>query len=254
MFARPAARRRCFVRPIASRSPFAVESASRTAGPPARPPAAGEFDVEADFDSFADGVARAEAGEPAAIEAVWRRFFERVVAAADARIGARLRRCFDGEDIALSVFASLAETRNQNLIPPAAHLDNLWPLLVIRICRKVADRARKEKRKKRGGGAVVGESWFANQAAEGSQAPGLEAFADDRRPGAASAADADCADLLAERLERLEDDDQRRIVALTMAGHTLAEIAAEMGLSVSTVSRRRRRIYTILRDAAEQEP
>src|SRR5205823_639553 len=68
------------------------------------------------------------------------------------------RRAADEEDVALSAFASFCRAAEAGHFPQLADRDDLWRLLVTVTERKALNLVRDERRLKRGGGAVQGES------------------------------------------------------------------------------------------------
>src|SRR5690242_20489385 len=112
-----------------------------------------------------------KAGNHAAAQHLWDRYFQKMVQLARARFQGARRRAADEEDAAVSAFDSLCRGAAAGHFPQLCDRDNLWPLLVVITARKVIDARQHETRQKRGGGAVQGESAWLN-ACDGSDRDG----------------------------------------------------------------------------------
>jgi integrase/DNA-directed RNA polymerase specialized sigma24 family protein len=108
--------------------------------------------------SVTQWIAQAKAGDERAIERLWELYFPRLVALCRKRLADRPRLASDEEDAALSAFASFCRRAREGRFPRLQDRDDLWHLLVVIAVRKVVDHVQWEQRKKRGGGAVLGES------------------------------------------------------------------------------------------------
>src|SRR5712692_10097078 len=118
-----------------------------------------------------------KAGDPAAAQKLWERCFERLVALARKKLRGIPRRAADEEDVALSALDSFCRGAKRGRYPQLADRDDLWQLLVLITARKAIDLVHYERRQKRGGGAVRGESALLK--GEGSSATaGMEQVAD----------------------------------------------------------------------------
>ena len=177
-------------------------------------------------------------GDPDAAAPLFDLYYRRIVGLARARLGRAAQLGADEEDAALSVFLDLFEGAPQGKFPLLDDRDDLWSLLAVITARKAADLKKRQRRAKRGGGQVVGESDF-----EGDEIG--------RVAGAAPAPD--LAVMMAEefqtRIEALGDDQFRQVVLLRLDGHTNEEIAARMGCTTRTVIRR----INAIRDAWRRE-
>src|SRR5262249_60097000 len=71
-----------------------------------------------------------QAGDRAAVEQLWQRYFHRLVRLARSRLPGAVRRVVDGEDVALSAFASFCRCAEQGRFPQLLDRDGLWRLLV----------------------------------------------------------------------------------------------------------------------------
>jgi DNA-directed RNA polymerase specialized sigma24 family protein len=97
-----------------------------------------------------------QAGEPAAAEALWERFFPRLVALARQTLAGRPQRVADADDAAQSAFASFCLRARAGEFAIGDRND-LWNLLGVITVNKARIQVRREAAEKRGGGRVVGE-------------------------------------------------------------------------------------------------
>ncbi len=190
-----------------------------------------------------------QAGNPQAIEQLWRQYADRLQRAARRRLGDLPRRVFDEEDVAQSAFHSFCRGVMGGRFPALDSQDDLWRLLVTITARKAAAQFKRHLAKKRGGGDVRGESVF-QPAGDG---PGFalgDVLGPDASPAVQAILDEDCERLLA----ALPDDDLRRLAIWKLEGHTNEEIAELCGCTTRTVERRLRSIrQTWERDDADGE-
>jgi DNA-directed RNA polymerase specialized sigma24 family protein len=108
--------------------------------------------------SVSQWIAELKAGDEAAAERLWERYFAQLVGLCHKRLGDHPRRAADEEDMALSAFASFLKGAQQGRFPRLHDRDGLWRLLVVIAARKVVDQRQRDSRQKRGGGKVGGES------------------------------------------------------------------------------------------------
>src|SRR5262245_36663963 len=99
-----------------------------------------------------------QTGNREAAQALWQRFASRLIGLARARLQAAPRRAADEEDAVLSAFDSFCRGAEQGRFPKVQGRGDLWNLLVAITVRKVSDQVHHERRRKRGGGAVLGEA------------------------------------------------------------------------------------------------
>src|SRR5262249_15487625 len=99
-----------------------------------------------------------KAGNPAAAQPLWQDYFRRLVGVARTRLRGAPRRAADEEDVALSAFDSFCRGAARGRFPRLADRDDLWQLLVLIRERKAVDLVQHERRRKRGGGAVLDEA------------------------------------------------------------------------------------------------
>jgi hypothetical protein len=97
-----------------------------------------------------------KAGDEAAAQQLWERYFARMVGLArdKLRAGRRSDMASDEEDAALSAFDSFCAGAARGQFPALGDRDDLWRLLALITARKVFAQARRGHRLKRGGGLV----------------------------------------------------------------------------------------------------
>ena len=166
---------------------------------------------------------------------LWEEYFHQVVRLAKNRLAERFRRMADEEDIALSVFNSFYAGAAKGHFPDLSSRENLWRILAVLTARKVADHVQSERRQKRGGGDVRGESVFISE----SQRRGLEQFSGVREDAP------DFAMQLAEEADgmiSMLDESLQPIARLTLDGFSSNEIAEQTGINIRAVQRRLKRV------------
>jgi DNA-directed RNA polymerase specialized sigma24 family protein len=174
---------------------------------------------------------RLQAGDPAAAQPLWERYFERLVCLARDRLAGLPRREADEEDVALSAFHSVCRAAGQGRFPQLDDRHDLWQVLVMVAERKAVNAARRARRQKRGGGTVRGDSAVLDQS-EGRGFDGL--VSPEPTPDFAAEVAEECEQLLG----RLPDAEYRQIALWKMEDHTVAEIAARLDCVPRTILRR----------------
>jgi DNA-directed RNA polymerase specialized sigma24 family protein len=185
-----------------------------------------------DAGSVTRWIGELKAGDVAAAQPLWERYFARLVVLARAKLRATRRpgAVEDEEDAALSAFNSFCAGAARGRFPLLSDRDDLWRLLVVITARKACAQVQRRTRQKRGGGQhIVEESALAGDDA------GLDVIVgSDPTPEFAA--------MVAEEYRRLLDalgDDSLRQVALDrMEGYTNDEIAERLGCARRTVARR----------------
>jgi DNA-directed RNA polymerase specialized sigma24 family protein len=170
-------------------------------------------------------------GDPAAAQKLWETYFRRLVGLARKKLLGCRRRAADEEDVALDAFASFCRGAEEGRFPQLADRHGLWRLLVVLTARKAHDLVKHERRLKRGGGKVGGESALGPPGAEG----GIEqVVGNEPSPDFA----AQVAEEYQRLLAMLDDDELRSIAVWSMEGCTQPEIATRLGRSLATIERR----------------
>jgi DNA-directed RNA polymerase specialized sigma24 family protein len=173
-----------------------------------------------------------KAGEQAAAQPLWERYFARLVEQAERRLRGAARAVADGEDVALSAFTSFCRAAQAGRYPRLADRGDLWRLLVVITERKALTQVRDQRRLKRGGGKVLDEAALAGPSGD---APGLTGVAGGEPTPAFAALVAEQFALL---LERLGDDRLRELALAKMEGYTNEEIGARFDMALRTVERK----------------
>jgi RNA polymerase sigma factor (sigma-70 family) len=189
-------------------------------------------------------VHRLQGEDAAAAQPLWERYYRRLVGLARKRLRTARGCVGDEEDAVQSAFASFFRGAQQGRFPQLADRDDLWRLLVTITARKAIDLLERERRQKRGGGKVRGDSVFPDNS--GSGAAGLEQVVG-HEPSPDFAAQV--AENFQRLLDKLPDDELRSIAVWRMESHTNGEVAARLGCAVPTVERRLR----VIRKCWEKE-
>jgi DNA-directed RNA polymerase specialized sigma24 family protein len=175
-----------------------------------------------------------KAGDREAVQPLWERYFQRLVALARARLRSAHAATADAdeEDAALSAFDSFCAGVERGRFPQLSDRDNLWKLLVTITARKALDQAERQRRQKRGGGRFRNEADLVG-GRSGFPAMGFEHVAGDEPTPEFTAL---VVEEYRKRLEALEDDALRRIATWKLEGYTNEEIAARLGCALRTVA------------------
>ena len=173
------------------------------------------------------------AGDDVAAQRLWEAYFRRLVGLARTRLAGRPAGPAGSEDVALSAFDTFCRGAEAGHFPQLADRTDLWQVLVMLTARKAIDAIRRERADKRGGGAVEDSPSFE------------QIIGDDPSPSFA----AEIAEAFQALLDRLGDDELRRIAVWKLEGYTDREIAEKLDRGVSTVERKLaliRRKWTVI--------
>ena len=176
---------------------------------------------------------RAQAGDDAAIQSLWERYFRRLVELARRKLGSAPDR-ESAEDVALSAFDSFCRGAGQGRFPQLADRDALWRLLLVITARKAARHVRDGRRLKRGGPKLtVSDADFEHTLREiVSREPTPEFAAEAREEY--------------QRLLGLLGDRELESIALwRMEGYTVDQIAERLGYQGRTIKRKLRLIRNL---------
>jgi DNA-directed RNA polymerase specialized sigma24 family protein len=165
-------------------------------------------------------------GDPAAVQPLWERYFQRLVGLARQRLQAAPRRAADEEDVALSALNSFFQGVERGRFPQLSDRDGLWRLLALITARKAQHLVRDEGR--RPAADAGGESLE-------------QLFSQEPTPDVA----AEFIEEYQRRLRCLGDRELAWIAAWRMEGQTLDEIAQRLGYVPRTVKRKLRLIRAI---------
>ena len=176
------------------------------------------------------------AGDPAAVQQLWERYFRRLVGLARLKLQGAPRRSGDEEDVALSAFDSFCRHAGSGRFPQLLDRDGLWHLLVVITARKATRLVRHEARQKRGGGAVVE-----------AETDSVLGHVLSREPTPEMAAQV--AEEYRRLLALLADPELEAVAVARMEGYSVEEIADRLGCVARTVKRKLR----VIRGIWEQE-
>jgi DNA-directed RNA polymerase specialized sigma24 family protein len=177
-----------------------------------------------------------KAGDPAAAQALWERYFDRLVRVARKRLASRRDGAEDEEDAALSAFDSFCAGLARGRFTELADRDDLWKLMVVITARKVAAQDDRRRALKRGGAwnRVHAAHAGAASASDAGDGPLAELIAQEPTP--------EFAVMVAEethlQLALLGDEQLRQIALDRMAGYSTEEIAERQGCARRTIARR----------------
>jgi DNA-directed RNA polymerase specialized sigma24 family protein len=185
---------------------------------------------------------RCKEGDEEAAQRLWERFFGKLVRLARIKLKGTKRTAADEEDVALSALDSFFRRAAADRFPDLHDRESLWPLLVKITARKAIKLAQHERRRKRGGGAVRGDSALTSPQKHSNDAAGWDRILG-HEPNPAIAAE--ISEELRRLLEKLDDATLYQIALWKMEEFTSAEIAAKLGRSERTIERKLRRIRCI---------
>jgi DNA-directed RNA polymerase specialized sigma24 family protein len=185
-------------------------------------------------DSVTHWIEQIKAGDPAAAEPLWERYYQRLVGLAGAKLRDRPGRAAGASDVALSAFDSFCRGAAQGRFPLLSDRDNLWPLLLKITERKAIDLIQHDNRIRRGGGKVRGESALPD-VEDGQGERGIEQVpAPDPSPDSVVAV----AEGMQCLLDCLKTDKLRSIALWKLEGYTNEEIALKFRCAERTVERK----------------
>jgi DNA-directed RNA polymerase specialized sigma24 family protein len=187
------------------------------------------------------------AGNRAAAQQLWERYFARLVGLARNKLQGLRRGAADEEDVALSAFDSFCRGAEQGRFPQLDDRNNLWDLLVVITVRKAIDLRQSEARQKRGGGKVAGESALDGLLGPEDGGAGIEQVVG-AEPTPELAAQA--ADEVRRLLGMLPNEEVRSVALMKLEGHTNAEIAQRLGCADATVERRLNLVRSLWKEHA----
>jgi DNA-directed RNA polymerase specialized sigma24 family protein len=171
-------------------------------------------------------------GDDAAAQRLWERYYGQLVQFAARKLPAAARRAADEEDVALSAFDSFCQGVQRGRFPRLSDEGDLWRVLVVITARKAADLAQHQRRQRRGGGQVRGDSAFAGGA---SGDGGWEQVVGNEPTPEFSC---QVRDELEQRLVQLGDPLLQQIALAKLEGHTNEEIARLLNVVPRTIERK----------------
>jgi DNA-directed RNA polymerase specialized sigma24 family protein len=188
-------------------------------------------------------LARVRDGEDEALRSLWDRYFEDLVRYARRALIARgtTRSDEDEEDVALSAFHVFCEGVREGRFPRLQDRHDLWRILTHLAACKVADRVRRVRAARRGGGLIRLETDLALQDDPGPH-PSLDDLAGrDHQPELARLLVEECH----ERIAALPGPTLRLIATMKLAGRSNDEIRAALDCSLRTVTLKLELIRTL---------
>jgi DNA-directed RNA polymerase specialized sigma24 family protein len=175
-----------------------------------------------------------QAGDAAAAQELWQRYFARLVGLARKKLEGTPRRTADEEDVALSAFGSFCRNAERGRFPDLQDRDGLWQLLVTITARKVCHLLRDAARLKRGGGIVADPR--RDEQSSLDQIVGSEPT-----PEFAAQVAEECQRLL----KQLGSSELEAVALWKMEGYSNDEIADKLNCAPRTVQRKLRLIRSI---------
>jgi DNA-directed RNA polymerase specialized sigma24 family protein len=166
----------------------------------------------------------AKAGDSAAAQPLWERYFQRLVGLARHRLAGLPRGAADEEDVALSALNHFFKDARKGRFPQLSDRNDLWRLLVTITAHKTLDLARHQNAQKRGR-PLQGER---------AEAALEQVLGNEPSPEFA----AQVADEMRRLLDVLPDAELRSIALWRMEGDSPDEIAKRLGCVPRTVHRR----------------
>ena len=184
-----------------------------------------------DESSIAPWLRRLKKSDADAMQVIWNRFFESLVSYANRRLDGHPQLKGTGEDIAASVFESLWRGCREGRFQQVSTQSELWWTLLKMAKRKCISHTRRESAEKRGGNSPPVSL---NNSDDNEQGLYRQLVSETPDPAYLVM----ITDEAKHCLSLLHDETRRRIAALSLEGHSTAEIAKAMDLSESTVRRK----------------
>jgi RNA polymerase sigma factor (sigma-70 family) len=189
-----------------------------------------------------------KAGDAAAAQPLWERYYRRLVALAREKLRSARRREADEEDVVQNAFHSFFEGVSRGRFPQLHGRDNLWRLLVVITARKALDQLAHERSQRQGGGTLQGQPRIYPKEAGWDEAAIEQVVGEEPTPEFA----AQVAEEYQRLLDLLADDTLRQVAVWKMEGLTNDEVAERLACSRRTVARKLETIRIIW--SAETEP
>lgn len=188
-----------------------------------------------------------QAGDPAAVQQLWERYFRRLVGLARAKLRHAPRRAADEEDVALSAFDSFCRNAGDGRFPNLLDRDGLWRLLMVITARKAAHLKRDETRKKRRPGAAPVTEADRDRDEDSTLEQIMSA-----EPSPEMAAE--MAEEYRRLLQNLGDPELEAVAVARMEGYSVDEIAAKFDYAPRSIKRKLQLIRSIWEREAGGEP
>src|SRR5262245_39868049 len=185
--------------------------------------------------SITQWIAELRAGDSdVAHQEIWKRYFRRLMGLAEMKLGSSPRGAEDEEDVAVSALRSFFSGVADGRFPKLEDRHNLWSLLAkITACKAINQRNR-QLALKRGGGAVLTGLAVGGDDSSRGHGPLADMIDEELTPDFVAAVNEECQLLM----NKLPDDQFRRIARLKLEGYTNAEIAANLEVVERTIERK----------------
>lgn len=181
-------------------------------------------------------IGQVKLGDNDAAQKLWERYHLRLLDLARRLLRFAERRASDEEDVVLEVFDAFIKAAAAGQLTRLTDRDDFWALVCKMTENRARDHRRHQRRLKRGGGKVRGESALA--APNDSAAPrGIDQIADERPT--ANAVEALLHELC-QMFERLGETLVAQAVELRVAGWKHEDIAKKLNVAEVTVRRKLR--------------
>jgi DNA-directed RNA polymerase specialized sigma24 family protein len=182
-------------------------------------------------------ICQLKAGDRAAAQHLWQRYFHRLVRLARHKLQGSPRLVADEEDVALSAFATFCRRAEQGCFPRLFDRDDLWQLLLVITTRKALNQIGQERRQKRGG-AGPHQRAVPAAAAEAEEPVWEQLISPEPTPEVA----AQVAEEYQRLLSILGEPELRSIALWKLEGDTTGQIAAKLRRAPRTIERKLRLI------------
>lgn len=177
-----------------------------------------------------------DAGNEAAAQKLFEKYAGPLLERARAKLKAKggKRRVVDEDDVVQSALESFCRRHQAGMFPKVTDRESLWPLLLTITERKATKVAVRERRVKRGGGRVQGESALVGLNGE-EEALAERAIGKERTPQE----EAESTEAFERLLDLLKDDGLRAVALGNLKGYSTEEIACRLRCGVRTVKQKR---------------
>lgn len=191
-----------------------------------------------DASSVSQWIAGLKHGEHDAVRQLWSRYAVDLAVCARQRLKEYPPGIVDEDDIVQMAFHSLCRAAVAGRLQDVRDRDDVWWILLEFVRKKVVNQVRHESAAKRGNGMVRNISSF-DAGGHGTARFTFGELVDPRPSPEYLVAMSEQLQFL---MNCLRDDRTRRIAALRIEGHTIAEIARQVDVTTKTVNRKLRLI------------
>ncbi|REJ67314.1 MAG: RNA polymerase subunit sigma-70 [Planctomycetota bacterium] len=178
-------------------------------------------------------------GDEVAAQAIFDRYYERIVKLARRNLRAGRGREADEEDVAVGAMHSFFRGAREGRFPQLEDREDLWKILATITIRKASAQLRREHAARRDQRNVRGESIFIRKDQDDGRPVGFDGnMGNDPTPEFAALMAEKCDEML----NQLDDDSLRAVALYKLQGYTHKEIAEKLGKVEETVNRKVKRI------------